>query len=110
MTQLVRLTGNGTEGFADCVRSVMTIDDVFGRQLDAGTFIPWSCEKYMDWDAFPATNRYFTDARKRSYLNGVPFALSEDPDGMLTNLTRGGELVHCDDNKVDYFKRIGNHK
>jgi hypothetical protein len=64
--------------------------------------IPWTKQTYLDYEAISFSNRYFSNASKRSYLQAIPFTQEEDPFGKLAYLSGKG-LVHAEDNIVQYF-------
>jgi len=79
------------------------VDNTFSKHFDIGTTIPWKNETYLRYEAITLSNRYFTDASKRSYLQGVPFTQAEDPSGKLSELSKDVGFVHCEENVVKYF-------
>jgi hypothetical protein len=106
LRQGVTLTGVGSKGFSENVEVLKFIDERFERKIGTDVYTPWVKDTYLGWDAFSVTNRYFTNARRQSYLEAIPFDRLEDPNGVLDGLA-SSTLVHCEDNKVGYFKRVG---
>lgn len=58
-----------------------------------------------EFPAIEVGNRYFTDARDVGAWAVVPFGLSVDPYGILFR-AGGTSYVHCEDNVVQYYKRV----
>ena len=79
------------------------MDSKFSSHFKREERVPWKKETYLNYNAVTFTNRYFTDVSKRSYMKGVPFTISEDPSGKLSELANENKLLHCEENVIKYY-------
>lgn len=71
--------------------------------------VPWQAAYYEGDEAVDAGARYFTQRKFVPGEHGKPFATGVDPNGLLAAI-RGQDLIHGEDNKVDYLKEYTNVK
>jgi hypothetical protein len=109
MRQGVVLTGLGTPIFHDGIESILTIEDIFSRQLGENNMVSWNNGTYLDWETVYASNRYFTSRQNHPNLQAVPFDRLVDPDGTLAGMA-GNDRVHCSDNVVEYYELNNDNK
>jgi hypothetical protein len=103
LAQSVTLSGLNLEFFSKCIGSILAVDSEFSKQFETGKTVPWKKETYLSYSAITLSNRYFTDVSRRSYMQGVPFTIYEDPTGKMADLARGNALLHCEENVVNYY-------
>lgn len=104
--QTVTLSGLGADAFGRAVSSIHDVHSRFARTLPEGQLEEWGPTLFdSEFSAIEVGNRYFTGARDVGVWSKVPFGLSVDPYGVL--LAAGGtSYVHCEDNVVQYYKRV----
>ncbi|GBE85734.1 hypothetical protein SCP_0802560 [Sparassis crispa] len=82
-TQSVKLTGLGSPTFAEAVKGVIAIHQLFAQHLDKGMLIPWSPIREHDELVLEFSNRYLSCMRDMEDDNEIPIGNDIDPFGIL---------------------------
>lgn len=103
MRQGIILTGLGTATFNEAMESAMLIHAQFERAFKEGAVDKCQLPTYETYEAFGASNRYFSSRRLNGTATCVAFPPLVDPKGILAGLA-GDDLVHSDENQVYYYE------
>lgn len=101
--QTVRLTGLGVTAFGTAVVKINDIYKLMSGHITSKKLIPWQATHYEGSEAINASARYFTLRRFVPNERGKQFGVGVDTGNLLAAI-RGQDLIHGDDNKVDYLK------
>jgi hypothetical protein len=106
MKQAISIIGLDAASFANSIRSICAIEEIFSRQVGENKMVPWRNGTYLEWDTIYASNRYFTSLRNHPDIGPVAFDKLVDPDGTLEALASlpGANRVHGPDNVVEYYE------
>lgn len=106
MRQAITMIGFDSKSFADSIKGIYEIEDIFSRQVGEDKMVLWKNGTYLEWDTIYASNRYFTSTRNHSNIQPVAFNKLVDPHGTLgaLSLLSGGKWVHSADNVVEYYQ------
>lgn len=105
LRQTVRVTGLGVKPFEHSVAILEQFYDLMKNAVVGKDFIPWQTTFYEGMKAVDASARYFTPRKFVPNEPGLPFAIGVDPHGKLADI-RGQDLIHGQDNKVDFLKEF----
>ncbi|KAL6303695.1 hypothetical protein BKA93DRAFT_734722 [Sparassis latifolia] len=103
-TQSVKLSGLGSPTFAEAVKGVIAIHQLFAEHLAKGMLIPWSLIREHDELVLEFSNRYLSFMRDMEDDNEIPIGNDIDPFGILTSRIR--DEKYLTNNVVQYFERI----
>lgn len=85
------------------MEGAIIIQTMFGRALKDGQLEKWQATNFRTHTALDTSNWYFSSHRYNSSATPIPFPELVDPKGILAGLA-GDELVHCEENQVQYFE------
>ncbi|PBK83795.1 hypothetical protein ARMGADRAFT_944439 [Armillaria gallica] len=94
LQQNVRLTGLGCQPFKETADTILEAQLVFKRQFLEGIFQKWTPDNTDNNISINISNRYL---KKASFEKGV------DPKGILAAACTKKNLIHTEDNKVQFF-------
>ncbi|CAA7271373.1 unnamed protein product [Cyclocybe aegerita] len=103
--QSAALTGFGSESFADAIRCIEEIHNIFACHFPEGSLELWNASSSAGYLTIDMANRYFTPHSQASPDQIISFSFAIDPDGILAACTTDGTLVHTKDNSVEYYER-----
>ncbi|KAL6301047.1 hypothetical protein BKA93DRAFT_709713, partial [Sparassis latifolia] len=103
-TQSVKLMGLGSPTFAEAVKGVIAIHQLFAQHLDKGMLIPWSPIREHDELVLEFSNWYLSFMRDMEDDNEILIGNDIDPFGILRSRIR--DETYLTNNVVQYFERI----
>ncbi|KAL6305009.1 hypothetical protein BKA93DRAFT_699247, partial [Sparassis latifolia] len=103
-TQSVKLTGLSSPIFAEAVKGVIAIHQLFAQHLDKGMLIPWSPTCEHDKLVLEFSNRYLSFMRDMEDNNEIPIGNDVDLFGILRSHIR--DEKYLTNNVVQYFEHI----
>ncbi|KAH7903798.1 hypothetical protein BJ138DRAFT_1120041 [Hygrophoropsis aurantiaca] len=98
----ITISGLGEKSFGDAVTSLYIVHTELARHVSAGALEKWRPSDFKGFVSLDIHNQYYT---LRKYADGaekVPFDKLTDPRGLLED-NNGQELIHTDDNQVDFY-------
>ncbi|CAA7267778.1 unnamed protein product [Cyclocybe aegerita] len=101
--QSAALTGFGSESFADAIRCIEEIHNIFARHFPEESLELWNASSSAGYLTIDMANRYFTP-RSQASPDQIISSFAIDPDGILAACTTDGTLVHTKDNSVEYYE------
>ena len=106
MVQYVHLSGFNSPSYDRVLENLTWANTAFQRTVreEFIEFLPVAIEK--DYISFAARNKYFTPAWKAPNSHGESKEPIEeiDPKGILASIMAKNNLLHLDDNKVEYYR------
>lgn len=113
LRQHIKLTGFGTEAFdeivwAKVVELQRTLDDEMHNNGQHGGHDELEMMEHSQWEGdtvLDMHSRHFTYRNQVPNQKHIPFANDVDRNHFLED-AKGPDLVHAEDNVVDYFRKI----
>ncbi|KAJ7205111.1 hypothetical protein C8J57DRAFT_1100432 [Mycena rebaudengoi] len=103
--QRIKLAGYGSETFAASLAKVEEVFEFVSRHFATGSMAALEHYTVASEAVLTASTRYFTPKSDAPLATDMPFADGVDPMGYLNRL-RIHNLIHTEDNRVGYTKRI----
>ncbi|KAK0216370.1 hypothetical protein IW262DRAFT_1464909 [Armillaria fumosa] len=103
LSQTIRLTGLGSEGFEDTVQAIKMVQQMGEQEFKEGELEDWKPSVMQGCMVVELSNRYFRPRTASNEEESVPFSTDVDPEGILGRLMQH-KLMHTDNNIVSYFK------
>ncbi|KAK0496576.1 hypothetical protein EDD18DRAFT_1105682 [Armillaria luteobubalina] len=105
----VMVTGLGSASFDNVIAMLQEIKLTAEREFKHGMLDKWTPSTYQGFPAFTLSNRYFCAMKEGRQHKAVPFNKDVNPVGILQHLGKT-DVVHTEDNVVQYFKAQSNDK
>ncbi|KAK0473082.1 hypothetical protein IW261DRAFT_1423864 [Armillaria novae-zelandiae] len=103
LSQSITVTGLGSASFDNAIATLQEIKLTAEREFKHGMLDKWSPSTCRGFPAFTLSNRYFRAMKEGGQHKAVPFSNDVDPIGILQRLGKT-DVVHTEDNVVQYFK------
>lgn len=107
--QAIRITGLNTPNFRKSVSKTADIQELMKNSIEPIVLAEWNPSTYEGEHALDMSARYFTPRKSAPHERGQAFGIGVDPNGILADV-RGQELIHGNDNKVEYLREYKNEK
>ncbi|KAK0479775.1 hypothetical protein IW261DRAFT_1336601 [Armillaria novae-zelandiae] len=109
LSQSITVTGLGCALFNDAIATLQEMKLTAEREFKHGMLDKWTPSTYRGFPEFTLSNRYFRTVKEGAQHEAVPFSNDVDPVGILQRLGKT-DMVHTEDNVVQYFKAHTNDK
>lgn len=103
--QRISISGLGSDAFAEATETIQRISETLSREFASDEYEAWQPGQHGEHVTINASNRYMTLSRDVVDQKIRPFSREVDPRGILQAMT-GEDLVHTDDNEVQYYERV----
>ncbi|KAK0484114.1 hypothetical protein EDD18DRAFT_1112166 [Armillaria luteobubalina] len=103
LSQSITITGLGCASFDNAIATLQEIKLTAEREFKHGMLDKWTPSTYRGFPAFMLSNQYFWTMKEGAQHEAIPFSNNVDPVGILQRLGKT-DVVHTEDNVVQYFK------
>ncbi|KAK0460837.1 hypothetical protein IW261DRAFT_1633520 [Armillaria novae-zelandiae] len=103
LSQSITVTGLGCASFNDAIATLQEMKLTAEREFKHGMLDKWTPSTYRGFPTFTLSNQYFRTVKEGAQHEAIPFSNDVDPVGILQRLGKT-DMVHTEDNIVQYFK------
>lgn len=110
MKQSVALTGLGLPLFADCLSGINALRDVMVAHLGHANMSDWEPTMIQGYPVIHLSNRYLSTQQEALGQDQAVMTKDVDPMGILGRMQERQNMVHVQDNVVEYYERRANER